>query len=895
MKTLIHTKSLIIVLLLWLLSGTVLAGKYTGLTATASSGTASVAVDNNMETRWESVHGVDPQWIIVDLGEVKNINAIKIYWEGANAKDYSLSFSDNGIDFAGHLYYSNMSGGSRNDVIIGLDIDCRYIKMNGTARNLTYGYSIWELEVYPNETPVLTSITVSPASATVYRGQQKTFTANGFDQFGNAIAFNAATTWNVAQAGASITNDGVFSSTQKGVYTITATNNSVSKSATVEVVPAVANLSVQSGVSVTASTGAASFAVDNNAGTRWESVQSADPQWIKMDFGAQKNVTDIVIKWETASAKDYTIEYSDDDLNWTTLVAKTNMSGVANRIDSIYNQSFSARYIKINGTVRTTSYGYSIWELQVFGTSEAYYRTKSGGNWSDISTWETSTDNLNWTDATTVPTNLYKKITVSDGDELLVSGNVTASELEIQPAGKITINQSVNLNTSVVNILSSSSGTGTLLDNGTLSLVTANVQQYLPQGRNWYITSPVAEGNAAVLNTGTEVRTYNELTKNWDLASGALTPGKGYVSVSAAGTGTSNVVFSGVLNTGDVHVPLTRSGSVKAGFNLVGNPYPSYLDWTLVAAANPDVSTTMWFRTKTNTNAYTFSTYNALGNVAVANNANTTVTKYIPPMQAFWVRVNPDKTSTDFMMTNAMRSHADVSGNRFKAPADIKQKILRLSVTNGINTDETVIYFNANASNEFDGYDSNKMSNSNSAIPEIFTVVDNQQLVINGLKTMDDDIEIPLGFSTGEANLFKIKTTDLTGFNEAEQIVLKDKLLHTELILDADAEYEFSSDAVNTSNRFSIQFRSPSVTTENDFSVVNSANIYLSDNKIIVDCSDFELCTGRVSVYSVLGQNIVETNIVRPTTILDNNLSGGVYFVVLKINQQVITKKIIVK
>ena len=894
MKTLIHKKLLIIIVLFSSLSGTVSAGKYTGLTATASSGTASVAVDNNMGTRWESAHGVDPQWVIVDLGEVKNVNAIKIYWEGANARDYSLSFSDNGVDFSGDLFYTNMSSGSRTDVVTGLDIDCRYIKMNGTARNLTYGYSIWEFEVYPSETPVLTSIVINPASTTVYRGEQKTFTASGLDQFGNSIAFNASTTWNVAEAGASITNDGLFSSTQKGIYTVTATNNSVSKSATVEVIPVAANLSIQSGVTVTTSTGAGSAAIDNNMGTRWESVQSADPQWIKLDFGVVKNISDIVIKWETASARDYTVEYSDDDLNWTTLVSKTNMSGVANRIDSLYNQNFSARYIKINGTVRTTSYGYSIWELRVYGTSETYYRTKSDGSWSDISTWETSTDNLNWTDATTIPTNLHKKIEVSAGDELVVSGNVTASELEIQPAGKITINQGVSLNSSVVSLLSSSSGTGTLLDNGTLSVVNARVQQYLPQGRNWYIASPVTAGNAAVLNTGAEVRTYNELTKNWDLATGALTTGKGYVSVSASGSGTSNVEFSGVLNTGEVLVPLTRSGSVKPGFNLVGNPYPSYLDWTLVSAANPDVSTTMWFRTKTNTNAYTFSTYNALGNVAVANNANTTVTKYIPPMQAFWVRVNADKTSTNFSMTNDMRSHADLSGNIFKVLAD-KQKILRLQISNGVNSDETVIYFNENASNDFDRYDSNKMSNANAAIPEIFTTTDNQQLVINGMKTMEGDVEIPLGFSTGEANLFKIKTTEMGSFDDTEQIILKDKLLNTELLLMPNSEYDFSSDVVNTTSRFSIQFRSSSVTTKTDFSENNSANIYLRDKKIVIDYPDFQSESGRIMVYNSLGICVFEGMLDSASKEIQYNWSEGVYVVALNINQNSLLKKIILK
>ena len=119
--------------------------KYTGLTATSSTGDAAMAVDNNPGTRWESAFE-DPQWLVVDLGETKNVGVIKIIWEGANAKDYTISFSTNGLDFSGVMTFTDKPAGGRTDVIDGLNVNCRYIKMNGTARNLTYGYSIWSLK-----------------------------------------------------------------------------------------------------------------------------------------------------------------------------------------------------------------------------------------------------------------------------------------------------------------------------------------------------------------------------------------------------------------------------------------------------------------------------------------------------------------------------------------------------------------------------------------------------------------------------------------------------------------------------------------------------------------------------------------------------------------------------
>ena len=62
-----------------------------GKTATASSGDAAQAVDGNLDSRWESVHGVDPQWFQVDLGSVQSIDRIALDWEAARASNYTVA------------------------------------------------------------------------------------------------------------------------------------------------------------------------------------------------------------------------------------------------------------------------------------------------------------------------------------------------------------------------------------------------------------------------------------------------------------------------------------------------------------------------------------------------------------------------------------------------------------------------------------------------------------------------------------------------------------------------------------------------------------------------------------------------------------------------------------
>jgi hypothetical protein len=113
----------------------------------------------------------------------------------------------------------------------------------------------------------------------------------------------------------------------------------------------------------------ASNAVDGNSATRWSSAFS-DPQWITIDLGASYSISAVVLNWEAACAKNYTIRLSADNANWTILSTKTNMAAGARR-DSIPGLSGIGRYIQMNGTARNTVYGYSLFDFRVYGAASA--------------------------------------------------------------------------------------------------------------------------------------------------------------------------------------------------------------------------------------------------------------------------------------------------------------------------------------------------------------------------------------------------------------------------------------------------------------------------------------------------------------------------------------------
>ncbi|MGW5350348.1 discoidin domain-containing protein [Streptomyces sp. NPDC004031] len=107
----------------------------------------------------------------------------------------------------------------------------------------------------------------------------------------------------------------------------------------------------------------APMAVDGNTGTRWSSGFT-DPQWLQVDLGASHTISQVVLNWETAAAKSFQIQTSNDGTNWTSVYSTTAGTGGTQTL----NVSGTGRYVRMYGTARTTQYGYSLWEFQVYGT-----------------------------------------------------------------------------------------------------------------------------------------------------------------------------------------------------------------------------------------------------------------------------------------------------------------------------------------------------------------------------------------------------------------------------------------------------------------------------------------------------------------------------------------------
>jgi hypothetical protein len=105
-----------------------------------------------------------------------------------------------------------------------------------------------------------------------------------------------------------------------------------------------------------------SFAVDGNPRTRWSS-RFSDPQWISVDLGAPVAVSRVKLVWEAAYGKDYEVQGSPDGSSWTTLARVTDGDGDVDE----HAVSGVARYVRVYGTRRSGPYGFSLYEIEVYG------------------------------------------------------------------------------------------------------------------------------------------------------------------------------------------------------------------------------------------------------------------------------------------------------------------------------------------------------------------------------------------------------------------------------------------------------------------------------------------------------------------------------------------------
>lgn len=299
--------------------------------------------------------------------------------------------------------------------------------------------------------------------------------------------------------------------------------------------------------------------------------------------------------------------------------------------------------------------------------------------------------------------------------------------------------------------------------------------------------------------------------------------------------------FTGVPNNGDINYALETTG---AGFNAIGNPYPSPVDITTFLANNSTkIASTLWFWRKTNnpnnlitptTSYITYSggTYSS-GNEPYYN---------IQPGQGFIVQAT---AAGDVVFNNGQRVATDgrfFRNNPQATSAGEGRLWLKLKRDTEL-AGSIAIGYKDGATNDLDtDFDGKYINDSSLALT---SSVQGQELAVQHRATpfVETDI-VPLSFKTVTAGTYSIEFNGTDGVLDTQDVYLEDLLLNQTVDIKANP-YTFTSAVGVYAERFRIVYVNNALGTDTPTFNANQVVIYKNE------ANDFVINSGNVIMASV--------------------------------------------
>jgi len=388
----------------------------------------------------------------------------------------------------------------------------------------------------------------------------------------------------------------------------------------------------------------------------------------------------------------------------------------------------------------------------------------------------------------------------------------------------------VNAGTNLLRLLSDASATARVTTLGAGAVINGSVivQRHMPNtaaaNSYRYLSAPVT--GTTVTDWRNEIpitsifyydETFNTSAPTLEARyrqysnTGALTPqGRGY---AAAVNSTAAQIFDsrGTLGQGAVPVNVTaHSAGGNDGWNLIGNPYPSAIDWNLVTVPvglNNAIYITDNFNNSGQGTGLKYVSY-VDGVPSVEGYAGI-----IAQGQAFWVRATAPTTVTfqeDDKTTTAAQFFREDS------VAQVVPNLLRIAMVGSGLEDQTVLRLHQPATDGFDAkYDAYKLLNGKLSLSTM--TADNLSLSINSMGSLDCDKKIPLTMVGAVKGGYQISFTGLETFDANMNLYLVDALQNTSVNIRDVSTYGFTvsaTDLPNLSKRFYVTVGKAAVKTD---------------------------------------------------------------------------------
>jgi len=520
--------------------------------------------------------------------------------------------------------------------------------------------------------------------------------------------------------------------------------------------------------------------------------------------------------------------------------------------------------------------------------------------------------------AQTIPANTFAGNTIMDlkinnatgvtlGGALNITGIVRPTLGTLSSGGNLTL-----LSTAAQTALISGTGAGQVSGS-------VHMQRYLSSGYGYkYFGSPfsdatVSQFNGYLSSTATipTFFLYDENHKNPPLTgtdmtgwtaytSGTLNPMTGYAANLGLSPSVKTITLTGTVNNGNYSTTLyNHNGLYTQGFNLVGNPYPSPIDWNKAGWTKTNINDAIYFfNASGGTDEYSGSYSYYIGGVSTGGASNL-----ISSMQAFFVRVAdvplPFPVTGSLGFSNSIRTDDLVTN--FKDATIDPRTILRFAASfEGAtdNPDPFVIYFDPATTPKFDSNgDALKLLNTDERLTNLYALTtDSRQVAISGMPYPTDSLtRIPLGITTYRDGWVIIQAAEIGQLPSDMDLYLIDKQTGITQDLKTNPSYRFYLQKGTYDQRFVLLFS----ISQTQLQPTGNEQLFViskSGGKVLVEVNLGLDETGRLSMTNMVGQILMQVQVTGQQTVeLPSNLSSGIYVVSLKAGLKIHSEKTILR
>lgn len=364
-----------------------------------------------------------------------------------------------------------------------------------------------------------------------------------------------------------------------------------------------------------------------------------------------------------------------------------------------------------------------------------------------------------------------------------------------------------------------------------------------------FVSAPVVSGRdmktSIYTPNPTSVQQYNTATDYFDETVGPYVSGLAYAVKEPPGSGTATVPgkLMGVPFNGVLNYPLNTSG---AGYNLIGNPYPSNLDIYSLYHSNheklADANFFFWDNTNNTLheqhgpgyNGDHYAKYNAVSNTGTAAPCNVYGSgcdkipdRFVKVGAGFLVKAASD--TLDF--NNSYRTtdgSIDFFGKGFASETLTDRYWLAITTPSDIKISSAVVYFEG-------GNDAFAIDDTESFLgsDDLHSIADGHPLAIQGKAPFHINDQVPLGYKAFENGTYILSVFKTEGvFAQDQDIYLIDKLLGKTVNL-SQKPYKFMTRAGQYSDRFVVVYK-PSISTGVAVNASNQILFSKQNNQMVI-------------------------------------------------------------